>query len=202
MRMLHKEEPCPSSPGSLPKFPRSASSVQVIDILDVLPNISPRFSLESQESGTPPPKSQTMQRLTVSPATRALLRRQSAAFAPARLPAYAAAAASATTARASLFSTQRRLLDAQKSSAATAASSSTKQQPSSTAAQSSTGGKPAAEDNPFETNFAGLGLSKNMKVFLIIVVSIFGTMETWMYCKAIWRWWNGAGDEKAAALQE
>lgn len=140
-----------------------------------------------------------MQRLTVSPATRALLRRQSSAFTPARLPAYAAA----VTARASPFSTQRRLRDAQKSNAATAASSSTKQQPSSTAAQSSTGGKPAAaEDNPFETNFAGLGLSKNMKVFLIIVVSIFGTMETWMYCKAIWRWWNGAGDEKAAALQE
>ncbi len=138
-----------------------------------------------------------MQRLTVSPATRALLRRQSSAFTPARLPAYAAA----VTARPSPFSTQRRLLDAQKSNAATAASPSAKQQPSSEAAAG--GAKPAAaEDNPFETNFAGLGLSKNMKVFLIIVVSIFGTMETWMYCKAIWRWWNGAGDEKAAALQE
>lgn len=37
----------------------------------------------------------------------------------------------------------------------------------------------------------GLGLSKNMKVFLIVVLSIFGTMETWFYCKAIWRWWYG-----------
>ncbi|EJP65336.1 uncharacterized protein BBA_05667 [Beauveria bassiana ARSEF 2860] len=37
----------------------------------------------------------------------------------------------------------------------------------------------------------GLGVSKNMKIFLIVVLSIFGTMETWFYCKAIWRWWYG-----------
>lgn len=37
----------------------------------------------------------------------------------------------------------------------------------------------------------GLGLSRNMKIFLVVVLSIFGTMETWFYCKAIWRWWKG-----------
>ncbi|OAA52553.1 hypothetical protein BBO_00394 [Beauveria brongniartii RCEF 3172] len=37
----------------------------------------------------------------------------------------------------------------------------------------------------------GLGVSKNIKIFLIVVLSIFGTMETWFYCKAIWRWWYG-----------
>lgn len=37
----------------------------------------------------------------------------------------------------------------------------------------------------------GLGIGKNMKAFLIVVLCIFGTMETWFYCKAIWRWWYG-----------
>lgn len=40
-------------------------------------------------------------------------------------------------------------------------------------------------------SFEGLGLSKNMRIFLIVVLSIFGTMETWFYCKAIYRWWYG-----------
>lgn len=37
----------------------------------------------------------------------------------------------------------------------------------------------------------GLGIGKNMKAFLIAVLCIFGTVETWFYCKAIWRWWYG-----------
>lgn len=37
----------------------------------------------------------------------------------------------------------------------------------------------------------GLGLGKNMKIFLVVVLCIFGTMETWFYCKAIWQWWKG-----------
>ncbi|ODA80162.1 hypothetical protein RJ55_03120 [Drechmeria coniospora] len=51
----------------------------------------------------------------------------------------------------------------------------------------------SAQNPSFETNFAGLGLSRGMKIFLIVVVGIFGTMETWMYCKAMWRWWKGEG---------
>ncbi|UNI22851.1 hypothetical protein JDV02_008701 [Purpureocillium takamizusanense] len=134
-----------------------------------------------------------MQRLTVSPAAaRALLRRRQCAAAARASMAMAAA-------RVSAFSTQqRRLLDAQKSN-----SSSNNNHTATGGSGSGSGAKKPAEDNPFETNFAGLGLSKNMKVFLIVVVSIFGTMETWMYCKAIWRWWKG-GDDKgaAAALQQ
>ncbi|KAJ6439798.1 N-terminal binuclear Zn cluster-containing/DNA binding domain-containing protein [Purpureocillium lavendulum] len=106
-------------------------------------------------------------------------------------PGSAAAAAAASP-----FSTQRRLLDAQKKTTAAAA----EEEPGKGAAAAGHAAKP--EDNPFETNFAGLGLSKNMKVFLIVVVSIFGTMETWMYCKAIWRWWKGGAEDKAAAAQE
>jgi len=33
----------------------------------------------------------------------------------------------------------------------------------------------------------GLDLGKNMKIFLVVVLCIFGTMETWFYCKAIWQ---------------
>ena len=45
----------------------------------------------------------------------------------------------------------------------------------------------------------GLGLGKNMKVFLVVVLCIFGTMETWFYCKAIWQWWKGkTGVEKGS----
>ncbi|TQV97892.1 hypothetical protein IF1G_03635 [Cordyceps javanica] len=51
----------------------------------------------------------------------------------------------------------------------------------------------AGNGNPELPKFSldGLGVSRNMKVFLIVVLSIFGTMETWFYCKAIWRWWYG-----------
>lgn len=37
----------------------------------------------------------------------------------------------------------------------------------------------------------GLGISKNMKLVIIGILCVFGTMETWMYCKWIWRWWKG-----------
>ena len=50
-----------------------------------------------------------------------------------------------------------------------------------------------ANGNPELPKFSidGLGLGKNMKVFLVVVLCIFGTMETWFYCKAIWQWWKG-----------
>ncbi|KAH7123502.1 hypothetical protein B0J13DRAFT_566720 [Dactylonectria estremocensis] len=36
-----------------------------------------------------------------------------------------------------------------------------------------------------------LGVSKNMKIFLLVILSIMGTIETWFWCKAIWFWWKG-----------
>lgn len=76
--------------------------------------------------------------------------------------------------------------------------------PSSTnasAAQSSASAEASQNGNPELPKFSldGLGVSKNMKVFLIVVLSIFGTMETWFYCKAIWRWWYG---EQGLAVTE
>ncbi|KAI9151535.1 ABC-transporter-regulating transcription factor [Paramyrothecium foliicola] len=42
-----------------------------------------------------------------------------------------------------------------------------------------------------------LGLSKNMRLVLIVILSVFGTIETWFYCQALWRWWQGKKAEKA-----
>lgn len=43
-------------------------------------------------------------------------------------------------------------------------------------------------------NLNSLGLGKRMKIAVIIIVSIFGTIETWFWCTAIWRWWQGLGE--------
>ncbi|KAH6962957.1 hypothetical protein DER45DRAFT_552100 [Fusarium avenaceum] len=42
-------------------------------------------------------------------------------------------------------------------------------------------------------NLNSLGLGKRMKIAVIIIVGIFGTIETWFWCTAIWRWWQGVG---------
>lgn len=38
-----------------------------------------------------------------------------------------------------------------------------------------------------------------MKWLIIAVLSVFGTIETWVWCKMIWRWWKGDKDEGPAA---
>ncbi|PTB77111.1 hypothetical protein M440DRAFT_1401453 [Trichoderma longibrachiatum ATCC 18648] len=48
-------------------------------------------------------------------------------------------------------------------------------------------------------SFEGLGMNRNTKVFVIAVLSIFGTIETWVWCKGIYRWWNGAPKEENSA---
>ncbi|GME55546.1 hypothetical protein GTA08_BOTSDO12540 [Neofusicoccum parvum] len=45
-------------------------------------------------------------------------------------------------------------------------------------------------------SFEALGVSKNMKMVLIGLLSVFGTIETWFWCKAIWRWWKGDGKDE------
>ena len=44
-------------------------------------------------------------------------------------------------------------------------------------------------------SFEALGISKGTKVFVIAILCCFGTMETWFWCKAIWRWWQGKTEE-------
>ncbi|KAJ6441487.1 glycosyl hydrolase [Purpureocillium lavendulum] len=44
----------------------------------------------------------------------------------------------------------------------------------------------------------GLGASKGVKTAIIVILCIFGTMETWMWCKWAWNWWKGSDGEEAA----
>jgi hypothetical protein len=51
----------------------------------------------------------------------------------------------------------------------------------------------SAQD-PLQTpsvSLESLGIGKNMKLFLLAILCVFGTVETWFWCKAIWIWWNG-----------
>ncbi|KAH7185083.1 uncharacterized protein B0J16DRAFT_124453 [Fusarium flagelliforme] len=41
-------------------------------------------------------------------------------------------------------------------------------------------------------NLDSLGLGKHVKVALIVILSIFGTIETWFWCKALWEWRKGS----------
>ena len=45
-------------------------------------------------------------------------------------------------------------------------------------------------------NLDSLGLGKHMKLALIIILSIFGTIETWFWCKAIWEWRKGSKESQ------
>ncbi|EHK20769.1 uncharacterized protein TRIVIDRAFT_213331 [Trichoderma virens Gv29-8] len=51
------------------------------------------------------------------------------------------------------------------------------------------------EDLP-SFSFEGLGMTRNVKLFVIAVLSIFGTIETWVWCKGIYRWWNGPSEKE------
>ena len=44
-------------------------------------------------------------------------------------------------------------------------------------------------------SFESLGLSRNQKIIIITLLSIFGTLETITYTKLFLRWWNGAPTE-------
>ncbi|PTB41861.1 hypothetical protein M441DRAFT_57948 [Trichoderma asperellum CBS 433.97] len=50
-------------------------------------------------------------------------------------------------------------------------------------------------------SFEGLGMSKNVRIFVIAVLSIFGTIETWVWCKGIYRWWNGPSEEEKKRIE-
>lgn len=40
-------------------------------------------------------------------------------------------------------------------------------------------------------SFEGLGISRNMKVVLLVILGVFGSIETYFWCRAIWTWWKG-----------
>src|SRR5690349_3541467 len=52
--------------------------------------------------------------------------------------------------------------------------------------------------DPFGTSsvtLESLGIGKNMKIFLLAVLGVLGTIETWLWCKAIWFWWKRDGKD-------
>ncbi|KAI0779829.1 hypothetical protein C8Q74DRAFT_718734 [Fomes fomentarius] len=43
--------------------------------------------------------------------------------------------------------------------------------------------------------FEELGISKNMKVVILTIIGILGTVETWTWARVIWHWWEGGNGE-------
>lgn len=46
-------------------------------------------------------------------------------------------------------------------------------------------------------SFKDLGMSRNVKVFVYLVIGVLGTMESIFWAKAIWRWYKGGEEEKS-----
>ncbi|EZF33552.1 hypothetical protein H109_01942 [Trichophyton interdigitale MR816] len=71
---------------------------------------------------------------------------------------------------------------------------------SKTASKASSSGVDSdANNDPYRTppvSLESLGIGKNMKIILLIVLSVLGTIETWFWCKAIWTWWKGGKKDK------
>ncbi|KAJ5331256.1 hypothetical protein N7476_001039 [Penicillium atrosanguineum] len=47
--------------------------------------------------------------------------------------------------------------------------------------------------DPLQTSsvsLESLGIGKNMKLLLLAILCVFGTIETWFWCKATWIWWK------------
>ncbi|PGH10503.1 hypothetical protein AJ79_05431 [Helicocarpus griseus UAMH5409] len=77
------------------------------------------------------------------------------------------------------------------------ASTSNKQAEKKSSSVGDGGGGDGRDDSPPEYpkfSLEGLGMSRNMKMVMYGLIGVLGTMETWFYCKAIWRWWKG-GEE-------
>ncbi|KAI0898001.1 hypothetical protein F4806DRAFT_386448 [Annulohypoxylon nitens] len=57
--------------------------------------------------------------------------------------------------------------------------------------------KSPEEPPPMNFSFEGLGLTKNTKIAVIVIISIFGTIETIFWIKTIWRWFSGAKNDES-----
>ncbi|EFE39802.1 conserved hypothetical protein [Trichophyton verrucosum HKI 0517] len=70
---------------------------------------------------------------------------------------------------------------------------------SSSSSSSSSGLDSDPNNDPYRTppvSLESLGIGKNMKIVLLIVLSLLETIETWFWCKAIWTWWKGGEKDK------
>lgn len=48
---------------------------------------------------------------------------------------------------------------------------------------------------PPSASLESLGIGRNMRLFLFVVLGVFGTIETWFWCKAIWVWWKSRTED-------
>lgn len=55
-------------------------------------------------------------------------------------------------------------------------------------------GEVQAQAEALSVSFEGLGISRNMKVVLLVILGVFGSIETYFWCRAVWTWWRG-GEE-------
>ncbi|KAI0119868.1 hypothetical protein GGR51DRAFT_4 [Nemania sp. FL0031] len=50
-------------------------------------------------------------------------------------------------------------------------------------------------EDGFQVNFRDLGMNRITKFVVYAVICVLGTMETIFWCKVLWRWWTGEGDD-------
>lgn len=56
--------------------------------------------------------------------------------------------------------------------------------------------KPHENPSMPQISFKDLGMSRNVKIFVYLVIGVLGTMETVFWTKAIWRWFKGGQEEE------
>lgn len=62
--------------------------------------------------------------------------------------------------------------------------------------------RPADRETMKAAKFSELGATRTVKIVVIVVVSILGTMETIFYAKLGWRWWKGESVEERPEVDE
>lgn len=44
-------------------------------------------------------------------------------------------------------------------------------------------------------SFDSLGPAKTTKTVVLVIFGVFGTIESWFWAQAIWRWWKGDDED-------
>ncbi|KAI1098527.1 hypothetical protein F4804DRAFT_324572 [Jackrogersella minutella] len=57
--------------------------------------------------------------------------------------------------------------------------------------------KSPEEPPPMEFSFKGLDMSRNTRIVVLVILSIFGTIESIFWVKTIWRWFSGPKDDES-----
>ncbi|RHZ59782.1 uncharacterized protein CDV56_101831 [Aspergillus thermomutatus] len=57
--------------------------------------------------------------------------------------------------------------------------------------------KGRSQQNPEIPSFSfdSLGLSRTTKTVVVVVLGVFGTIESWFWAQTIWRWWKSDAED-------